>query len=120
LEKAYGKLSNISFDKAVLEKSNRIRFVKGIFDWDDIGSLDALAKTFHADAGGNLVKGSHLEIDTSNSVIYSEEIPVATIGVDNMIIAAMKDTILICPRDRVQDIKLLVGLLKSYGYEHLI
>lgn len=120
LEKAYARLPELSFDKAVLEKSSPIYVVKGDFDWDDIGSLNALAKTFASGEGGNRVKGDHLEIDTANSVIYSEEIPIATIGVENMIIAATKDSILVCPRDRAQDIKSLVGLLEKRGYKNLI
>ena len=119
IEKAYSHIENVSFDKGVLEKSDRIHAVKGIFDWDDIGSLDALAKTFDSDTHGNYFKGDHFGIDTSNTVIFSEGLPIATIGVENMLIAAMKDTILICPRDRGQEIRNLVEQLESYGYENL-
>jgi mannose-1-phosphate guanylyltransferase len=59
-------------------------------------------------------------IDTTNSIIYSDDILVTTIDVDNMIVAAFDDAVLICRRDRVQDIKKLVTLLKNSGYEHLI
>lgn len=119
LEEIYGALPSLSFDTAILEKSGGIRAVRGNFDWDDMGNLEALAKTFPTDAGGNFVKGSHIGIDTSNSVIYSEEIPVATIGVENMMIAVVNDTALICPRNRVQEIKALVEQLKDSGYSYL-
>ncbi|MDP4109979.1 MAG: sugar phosphate nucleotidyltransferase, partial [Bacillota bacterium] len=119
LDDAYSNIESISFDYGVLEKSSRIRAVRGVFDWDDIGSLDALAKTFRSDGKGNLVKGDHFGIGTSNCVIYSEDTPITTVGVDNMIIAVLKDTALICPRNRSQDIKSLVDLLRSNGCSYL-
>jgi Mannose-1-phosphate guanylyltransferase len=118
-EKAYAELQDISFDKGVLEKCSGIHAVKGCFDWDDIGSLDALSKTFPRDESGNSVQGGYLGMDTGDSVIYSDGILVSTIGVENMIVAATKDAVLICPRDRVQDVKSLVELLKTGGYENL-
>jgi len=120
IEKAYSEIQDISFDKGVLEKSKCIRVVKGYFDWDDIGSLDALSKTLSSDTMGNSIKGSHFGIDTSNSVIYNNEVLIATIGVENMIIVATKDATLVCPRDRAQDVKSLVEMLKLNGYESLI
>nr|WP_319488544.1 sugar phosphate nucleotidyltransferase [uncultured Caproiciproducens sp.] len=119
IEKAYVEIPDISFDKGVLEKGNCIYAVKGYFDWDDIGSLDALSKTFRSDAAGNSIQGSYIGIDTSNSVIYSDEAMISAIGVENMIIAATKDAILVCPRNRVQNIKSLVEMLKASGYESL-
>lgn len=119
MEKAYDEISDISFDKGVLEKSSCIYAVKGSFDWDDIGSLDALSKTFRSDAMGNSMRGNYFGIDTCNCVIYSDEAMVSAIGVENMIIAATKDAILVCPKDRVQDIKSLVEMLKDGGYEAL-
>ena len=119
IAEAYDKISDISFDKGVLEKSDCIHAVKGYFDWDDIGSLDALSKTFLSDAAGNSIQGDFLGIDTSKSAIYSDGVLVTTIGVENMIIAATKDAILICPKDRIQDIKMLVEKLKINGFESL-
>ncbi|MHB8064841.1 MAG: mannose-1-phosphate guanylyltransferase, partial [Ruminiclostridium sp.] len=94
--------------------------ISGFFDWDDIGSIDALSKTLNTDAAGNSVKGKHFGIETSNSVIVGEDILITTIGIDNMIIASTKDAILICPRDRAQDIKTLVEKLKCNGYGNLL
>jgi len=119
LEDAYRELSDTSFDTGVLEKSSSINVVKGDFDWDDIGSLDALSKTFPMDSEGNLVQGVHFGIDTKNSIIYSDDIPVTTFGVENMIIAVTNDTALICPKNRAQDIKSLVWQLKNNGFSYL-
>lgn len=120
LENAYNEIQNISFDNGVLEKSKCIYAIRGLFDWDDIGSIDALSKPFNCDAMGNSVKGKHLGIDTSNSVIVGGDTLITTIGIDNMIIAITKEAIIVCPRNKAQDVKALVELLKQNGYEDLI
>lgn len=119
-EKAYNEIQNISFDNGVLEKCMGISAVRGVFDWDDIGSIDALSKTMKTDDMGNTVKGRHLGIDTSNSVILGEDTLIATIGIENIIIASTKDAILICPRNRAQDVKKIVDKIKNSEFENLL
>lgn len=120
IEKAYQDVENVSFDVGVLEKSKEIYMVKGVFDWDDMGSMDALSKTLEMDLEGNFVHGSFCGLDTSDCVIYSENKLIGTIGLHNLVVACTKDAIVICPRDRVQEIKSLVNELKEKGYEDYI
>ncbi len=120
LDEAYNKIQNISFDNGVLEKIDCIYVIKGQFDWDDIGSLDSLSKTFKTDEDRNEIKGNHLGLDTGNSIIFSDGALVTTIGVDNLIVASTKDAIIVCPRNRAQDVRGLVELLKQKGYENLL
>lgn len=120
IENAYNEIQNISFDKGVLEKSESIHVIRSSFDWDDIGSIDALSKTLTSDDAGNTIKAKHCGIDTSNSVIVGEDTLIATIGIDNMIIVSTKDAILVCPRERAQDIKVLVEMLKYNGCRNFI
>lgn len=121
IENAYNETQNISFDVGVLEKSKCIYVIRGLFDWDDIGSIDALSKTLNSDAMGNSIKGRHLGANTTNSVIVGgEDILITTIGLDNMIIASTREAILVCPRNKAQDIKALVEKLKLNGYANLL
>ncbi|NLX77786.1 MAG: nucleotidyl transferase [Clostridiaceae bacterium] len=121
VERAYGEIQSISFDNGVLEKCARSLYaVRADFDWDDIGSIDALAKTLKADSDGNRVKGRHIGINTTNSVIYGKDIAICTIDVDNMIVAGTKDEVLVCPRNKSQRIKDLVEKLKQQGHEDLL
>jgi mannose-1-phosphate guanylyltransferase len=120
IEKAYQEVQNISFDVSVLEKSEEIYTVRGSFDWDDMGSMEALSKTLDKDFEGNSIKGKYFGLETSNCVIYSEDMLVTTIGIENMVVASTKDAIIVCPRDKVQDIKSLVNELKLNGYEDFI
>lgn len=120
-EKAYHDIQSISFDNGVLEKcAQSLYAVRASFDWDDIGSIDALAKTLEADSEGNRVKGRHIGINTANSIIYAKDIAICTIDIDNLIIAGTKDEVLVCPRDKSQRIKILVDKLKQQGHEDLL
>ncbi len=120
LEEAYNKIPSVSFDNGVLEKINCIYVIKGLFDWDDIGSLDALARTYRADENGNVINGKHVGMDTSNSVVLSDDALITTIGIDNLIIVNSKNAIIVCPRDRAQEVKGLVESLREKGYEDLL
>lgn len=121
VEKAYQEIQSISFDNGVLEKcTSSLYAVRATFDWDDIGSIDALAKTLEADPEGNRVKGRHIGINTTNSVIYGKDIAICTIDIDNMIVAGTKDEVLVCPRNKSQKIKILVDKLKQQGHEDLL
>lgn len=120
IKQAYDKLDPISFDVGVLEKCTDCYMVKGSFEWDDLGSIDALSKTLTKDASSNFVKGEHVGIDTTNAVIYSDDLLIATIGLKDMIVAGDKDAVIVCPRNRAQDIKILVEKLKQKGYDNYL
>ncbi len=120
-KKAYGEICSISFDNGVLEKcASSLYAVRAAFDWDDIGSIDALAKTLEADSDGNRIKGRHIGINTTNSVIYGKDIAICTIDIDNMIVVGTKNEMLVCPRDQSQKVKLLVDKLREQGHGDLL
>ena len=116
-EKAFRALPGISFDKGVLEKSTDTVAVRGRFDWDDIGNLESLSVTLKPDGSGNRVTGKFLGIDTRNSVVYGGKSLVAAVGLEDMVIAVTDDAVLVCPKNRVQEVKTLVEHLKAGGYE---
>ncbi len=123
LEAAYGRLDGISFDKGVLErmKQGSIYAVRGTFDWDDIGSLDALARITDAGGASNIVLGNHCGLDTEGCVIYgTEDVIAATIGLRGIIVAVTKDAVLVAPREKAQEVKELVKKLKAGGFEKFV
>jgi mannose-1-phosphate guanylyltransferase len=121
LARVYPRLTKISIDEAVLEKSREIAVVDATFGWQDIGSWDALGKAFPpSDETGNLVYGEAVLIDTENSTIDSDGPLVAAIGLKDMIVVHHKGAILVCPKDRAQDVKLVVETLKAAKRTELI
>ncbi len=120
LAQRYASLQSISIDYGVLEKSTRVSVIPVDFLWNDVGSWHALAALHPADSAGNVILGQHLGQDTTNTIVYSPETLVATIGVDNLIVVCTDDVVLICPRERDQDVRTLVTLLQQRGQTHYL
>lgn len=116
LRHLYMQLPDISIDYGVLEHSSRISALPVSFVWYDVGSWRALSDLHAPDADGNVVFGRHIGRDTQNSLIYSPTKLVTTIGVNNLIVVCADDVILICPKDRDQEVRELVHLLRQRGH----
>lgn len=102
-----------SIDYAVMEKTERAVVIPLDAGWNDVGSWSALWEVTPKDASGNAIRGDVLCIDTHNSFIHSESKLVATLGVDDLVIVETDDAVMIAPKQRVQDVKLLVEQLKQ-------
>ena len=87
--------------------------VKGEFEWNDLGSWEALYDLSNTNKDGNAIEGNVSVIDTKNSLIKTTGKYVATIGLEEMIVIATDDVVLIAPRVRAQEIKDLVESLKK-------
>jgi mannose-1-phosphate guanylyltransferase len=111
----YPNLQNISIDYGILERSDDVIVIPGDFGWNDVGSWDALGGIFSPDDDGNIVKAKHIGFETKNSIIFGNGRLIATIGVDNLIIAETSDALLVCPKDKAQDVKNIVDMLKEKG-----
>jgi mannose-1-phosphate guanylyltransferase len=115
LARCYAQLPNISIDYGVLEKSTRVGILPGAFAWSDVGSWRALGDLHPADAAANVVVGQHIGHDTHGAVIYSPDKLVATLGIRDVIIVCTADTVLVCSKDRDQEVRELVRLLQERG-----
>lgn len=113
LERLYPQLQSISIDYGILERSDNVLVIPADFGWNDVGSWDALGAIFKPDADGNIIKADHIGIDTKNSIIYGNGKNISTIGLDGMIIVNTDDALLICPKDRAQEVKNIVDKLKE-------
>lgn len=87
-------MQSISIDYGILERSDEVLVIPGDFGWNDVGSWDALGAIFPPDENGNIVKANHLGIQTENSIIYGTDQLIATINIDNLIVAATRDIML--------------------------
>ena len=95
-----------------MERSNDVYVIPGDFGWNDIGSWESLGSIFPSDKNGNIVKADHISIDTRDCIIYSSKNLIATIGLEEMIVVSVDDAILVCPKNRAQEVKQIVELLK--------
>src|SRR5688572_260863 len=108
-----------SIDYAVMEKTSDAVVVPLDAGWSDVGSWASLHAASDSDSHGNVARGDVISEDTSNCYLYSESRLVAAVGLKDHVVIETKDAVLVAPRDRVQDVKSLVGRLKELGrYEH--
>ncbi len=110
---AFAAAPGISIDYAVMEKDERVAIVPVSMGWSDVGSWDALHEISAQDDRGNALSGDILAIDTANSLIRSDGPKVTAIGVEDLIIVATKDTVLVMPRGESQRVKEVVERLKG-------
>ncbi len=115
LKKAYPKLPEDSIDYGVMEKSTRVAVVEAGFAWSDIGSWNALEDVLERDAAGNVKIGNVTEMGCEGSIFFAGGKLIAAIGLKDTVVVDTVDATLIAPKDKVQQVKELVGLLKKEG-----
>ena len=113
----FEKCPNISFDLAVMEKTNLGIVLPLDAGWSDVGSWKSLWEISDKDSHGNVLKGKVILKESENCYLSSEERLIAGIGLNNLIIIETSDAILICDKRKSQVIKEIVPLLKKKGYE---
>ncbi len=120
LNELYPKLPAVSIDVGVMERAQDVWVVPADIGWSDVGSWRALGDLLAADAHGNVVIGEQRGIDTSGCFIHSPGKLVATIGLSDLVVIETDDVLLICPKERDQDVRKLVELLEREGRQDLL
>ncbi len=115
LRGTYENLPSISIDYAVMEKSDRIVLIPAEFDWNDLGSWEAIYSVSENNSGNNVVKGNITDIDCENSLIYSSSRCVCAIGIKDTIVVETDDAVLVCDRKDSQRVKEAFDSLKKAG-----
>ncbi|HEY6041249.1 MAG TPA: sugar phosphate nucleotidyltransferase, partial [Anaerolineae bacterium] len=108
LESVYPTLTKVPIDTAVLERSERVAMIPIDVGWSDVGSWATLHDLLQADGNKNVVIGEYVGIDSNSVLIYSPHRLIATIGLENMIVVDTGDVLLICAKDRAQEVKQIV------------
>ncbi len=112
LKKQFAKMPKTSIDYGVMEKAQNIAVVRADFGWSDVGSFSALPEVRKADAQGNVAEGESVLVDVRDSVVLAGKRPVAVIGVEGLVVVDAGDAILVCPKDRAQDVRKVVEALE--------
>ncbi len=116
----YGQLTKISIDYGVMEKAKDVYVIPCEFGWSDVGSWETVYQLSEKDKDGNAAAGDVYLHKTKNSYVYSEGDFTAVIGLENVIVINNNNTLLVCNRDNVQDVKLVVDYLKMNGKKELL
>jgi len=120
LREVFAPLADVSIDVGLMERASNVYVLPADFPWDDVGAWDALERTRGADAHGNVVAGDAVLVDARNSIVFNEageDMAVAVVGLDGVIVATTRDGVLVCSKERAQDVRRAVSELRKRGRE---
>ncbi len=115
IERVYPSIPKISVDYGIMERADDVIMLEGDFGWNDVGSWDVLDVLYETDANNNVVYGDQIHIGSRNCIAYAKDKLIATIGLDNVIIVETEDAVLVCDKDKAQDVKKVVEMLEEQG-----
>ncbi|GAC1632119.1 MAG: mannose-1-phosphate guanylyltransferase [Candidatus Acidiferrum sp.] len=126
LRAIYPKLENISVDYAILERATQqsgppqVFVIPAEIGWSDIGSWAAVHELLAKKPNENVFAGPGHALDASGNFLYSPSKFVAAIGIKDLVVVEMPDALLICPRDRAQDVAKIVKHLEEQKRKDLL
>lgn len=112
---AFRKSPDISVDYAIMERTEQATVVPLDTSWSDVGSWSALWAISEQDSEGNVIRGDVLTEEVQNSFLDTEDTLLTCLGVENLVVVATKDAVLVADRKRVQDVRKFVQELKHRG-----
>ncbi len=114
LLEGYADLPSVSVDYGIMEHAQRQAVIRTDFGWDDLGSWEALYEVSDKGPDGNVIEGDVLALACEDSLLVSSQAgKLAAVGLREMVVIQTRDATLICPRDRVQQVKEVVQALKA-------
>lgn len=123
VKSVFPTLPSVSIDHGVMEKATGLAVVPGEFGWNDVGSWQSAWELGDKDAAGNALAAGAIAIDAKNNLVRAlgtGKKVVALVGVDDLCVVETEDAILVIPRERAQDVRLVVEALKGAGRTELL
>lgn len=120
LKEIYPTLRSVSVDYGIMEKADGVVTVPGEFGWNDVGSFDQLGALHEEDENGNVCIGDTIAVESSGNVLYASDRLVAVVGIDGLAVVETADAVLVCPKERAQEVKKIVEKLKENGRKELL
>jgi len=119
--RTFASLPDISIDYALLERARQISVLPASFQWDDMGSWDALARYQTADSRGNVAVGDTVLVRTADCIVHNsaKNVTIALQDVYDLLVVATDDAILVCDRAKSQTVRDVVTELKRRESEKI-
>jgi mannose-1-phosphate guanylyltransferase len=114
INKLWQRLPCLSIDYAIMEKTDKAVLLPCDYGWLDLGHWKAMEELLRKDKEGNIFIGKKcVDVESKSSLVWSNNRLIATIGLDNIIVVDTDDALLVCSKDKTQDVKGIVQLLKA-------
>jgi mannose-1-phosphate guanylyltransferase len=120
IERVWPLVRKQTIDYGIMEGALDVVVIPVDIGWTDVGSWGSLFNLLPVDADENVFVGPHIDIDTKNTLVFADKRLVAVMGVQDLVIVATDDVVMVCSREREQDVKALVEYLKHTQQESLI
>ena len=120
LSRVWPAVEKETIDYGVMEGADRVAVIPVDMGWHDVGSWASLLEVLPADEEGNTVTGDHVGIDSRDLLVVGGDRLIATIGVEGLVIVDTEDALLICTKEREQDVKAMVELLEANSRDDLL
>lgn len=123
LKKVYAALNPVSVDYGILEKADNAAVIEAPFAWSDVGSFAALDKFWPKDKSGNVLAASGpgrkklLAIDSSGCLVRGEEKLIALVGMKDTVVVEAGNALLVCSREKAQDVRKVLEELRARGWK---
>ena len=115
-KKLFSSLPSLSIDYAVMENSSRVALLPANIGWNDVGAWNSLDDVSEKDAQGNVISGNVIAQDCNNSIIQGKKRLIAVLGLKETIVVDSPDALLVCTKERSQEVKNLVESLNKNGH----
>ncbi|MCL2725239.1 MAG: sugar phosphate nucleotidyltransferase [Polyangiaceae bacterium] len=123
LKTVFPTLPSVSIDHGVMEKAKDLAVVPGDFGWSDVGSWQSAWELGDKDHHGNALEQDTIAIDAKDNLVRSlgkTKKVIALLGVNDLVVVDTDDAILVMPRDRAQDVRMVIENLKATGKTKLL
>jgi len=112
----YSHTKPVSIDYGIMEVAKKVCVLKANFDWNDLGSWEAVYNISPGDANGNVVHSKeYVLINAKNNYFYSQKKLIAAVNIEGLVVVEMDDALLICKKEDSQEVKAVVDQLSRKG-----
>lgn len=120
----WDKVKNIAVDYAIMEKIDNMLMVTGEIGWSDIGNWSVLSEIFPADKDGNVelvsAQGKYVTVESKNCLLHADGRMIAVLGVSDLVVIDTADAILVCHKDKAQEVRKIVEKIKEKKWKEYL
>jgi len=115
ITRVWQQVRSVSVDVGIMEQAKDVVVIPADFGWSDVGCWTSVADLGQADQNGNVLEGEYVVLDCEDTLVHSSGRLVAALGLRGLVIVETDDAVLVCPKERVQDVRRIVEQLRREG-----